>query len=61
MSFKEYMKMLILLIPIFVLALIIGLGISKLPFKWILFLIIYLILFPFILIKYFEWITNKFY
>ena len=61
MSFKEYMKMLILLIPIFILALIIGLGISELPFDWILFPIIYLILFPFIFIKYFEWIINKFY
>lgn len=60
MSFKEYMKMLILLISIFILALIIGLEISKLSFNWILFPIIYLILFPFILIKYFEWIIDKF-
>jgi len=32
MSFKDYMKMLILLILIFILALIIVLGIFKLPF-----------------------------
>ena len=61
MSFKEYMKMLLQLIPIFLLMLVVGIGISFLPFKWILFPIIYLILFPFIFIKYFEWIINKFY
>ena len=61
MSFIEYMKMLILLSPIVILALIIALGLSKLPFNRILFLIISLILTPFILIKYFEWIINKFY
>lgn len=60
MSFKEYMKMLILSIPICILALIIGLGISELSFDWILFPIIYLIVLPFIFIKYFEWIIDKF-
>jgi len=58
MSFKEYMKMLIVLSPILILALIISFGISKLSFKL---LIICVIVFPFILIKYFEWILNKFY
>ena len=61
MSFKEYMKILIILIPIVILALIIALGLSKLPSDWILFLIISLILTPFILIKYFEWIINNFF
>lgn len=61
MSFKEYMKILISVIPMVLLALICALGISKLSLNRILFSIIYLILFPFIFIKYFEWIINKFY
>ncbi len=58
MSFKEYMKMLIVISPILILALIISFGISKLSFKLF---IICVIVYPFILIKYFEWILNKFY
>jgi len=61
MSFIEYMKIVISLIPIVISTLIIALGLSKLPFNRILFLIICLILTPFILIKYFEWIINNFF
>ena len=60
MSFKEYMKMLLQLIPIFLLLVILGIGISQLSFAKILFPIVYLILFPFITIKYIEWIIDKF-
>ena len=61
MSFKEYMKILISVIPMVLLALIFALGISKLSLNRILFSIIYLILLPFIFIKYFEWIINNFF
>lgn len=60
MTFKEYLKIILTLIPMFLLCIITNVAISLLSWGRILLPLVNVLILPFIIIKYVEWVIDKF-